>query len=123
MKPVEKEAREKRGALHLKTAEDKELMEEIGMVIVDEHTWGFKKALRQVSHLLNVSIECVDFDLRKDVYQGHLVSIRDIPEGAILEVEPAETKEEVVVETTISREVREEDPTEPSTNVVNIVNP
>ncbi|KOM27090.1 hypothetical protein LR48_Vigan397s000400 [Vigna angularis] len=57
----------------------------------------------------------------KDVYQGHLVSLSEIPEGALLESKPAETEENVVAETPIIREIRKEDPVVPSTNVVDVV--
>lgn len=40
---------------------------------------GFEKALRQTSLLLNVSVDGVGFDVRKDVYKGNLVPLRDIP--------------------------------------------
>ncbi|KOM51850.1 hypothetical protein LR48_Vigan09g051000 [Vigna angularis] len=113
--------REERDALLLTTARDKEIMEEMGKAIVLEHTRGFKKALRQASHFLNISTEGVDFDPRKDVYQGHLVSLSEIPQGALLESEPTETEENVAAGTPITREIREEDRVVPSTNVVDVV--
>lgn len=113
-----------RDALRQTTVEDKELKEEMGKAIILEHTRGFKKALRQVYHLFHISTEGVKFNPRKDVYQGQLVSIRDIPEGAFLGDEPTEAgnKGGVVVETTTSREVRGEYPVAPSTTVADVVN-
>ncbi|KOM38009.1 hypothetical protein LR48_Vigan03g139100 [Vigna angularis] len=116
LKTAGKEARAKRDALLTKVAEDKELMEEMGRAIVEEHTRGFKKVLRQVSHLLNVSTEGVEFDTKKDVYQGKLVPLMDIPEGTLLENKPTPTTEvgvdeENVVTTVAYGEVVEEDPT------------
>ncbi|KOM40204.1 hypothetical protein LR48_Vigan04g040200 [Vigna angularis] len=113
--------RAERDTLLLNTAEDKELKEEMGEVIVLEHTRGFKKALRLASHLLNVSIEGVDFDPRKYVYEGRLVPLSKIPKGALLEFDAARAKEEVVTETTVAGEVKEEDPAVPSTNVDDVV--
>ncbi|KOM56871.1 hypothetical protein LR48_Vigan10g276300 [Vigna angularis] len=110
-----------RDALLLTTAEDKELKEEIGEAIVLEHTRGFKKALRQVSHLLNVFTEGVDFDPRKDVYEGRLVPLSEIPEGALLESDPAGAEEEVVAETVVAEEIREEASIVPSTNAADVV--
>ncbi|KOM48530.1 hypothetical protein LR48_Vigan07g223400 [Vigna angularis] len=74
-----------RDTLLLTVAEDKELKEEISEAIVLEHTRGFKKALRQVTHLLEVSTEGVEFDPRKDVYEGQLLPLSEIPKGALLE--------------------------------------
>ncbi|WVY93443.1 hypothetical protein V8G54_032531 [Vigna mungo] len=113
---AEKEAREDKDTLHAKVGEDKEIMEEMGMTIVEEHTRGFKKALRQVSHLLNISTEGAGFDVKKDVYHGNLVPLRDIPEAVLSEVGPIQVaevgiEEENVAATTTTREVREEDPT------------
>ncbi|KOM49687.1 hypothetical protein LR48_Vigan08g051400 [Vigna angularis] len=93
LKRVITSLRKERDALLLTTVGDKEIMEEMG----------------------------VDFDPRKDVYQGHLVSLSEIPEGALLESEPAETEENVVTKTPITREIREEDPIVPSTNAVDVV--
>ncbi|KOM34658.1 hypothetical protein LR48_Vigan02g080800 [Vigna angularis] len=61
---------------------DKELIEELKEAIVAEHTRGFEKALRQVSLLRQVSNEGPDFDVDKDVYQGQLVPIMEIPDDA-----------------------------------------
>ncbi|KOM41027.1 hypothetical protein LR48_Vigan04g122500 [Vigna angularis] len=99
--------------------DDKEIMEEMGKAIVLEHTQGFNKALRQASHLLNISTEGVDFDPRKDVYQGRLISLSEIPEGALLVYDPA--KENAATDTPITGEVMEEDVVASSTNVADVV--
>ncbi|KOM25615.1 hypothetical protein LR48_Vigan125s000500 [Vigna angularis] len=112
--------RVERDALLLTTVEDKKLKEEMGEAIVLEHTRGFKKALRQVSHLFNISTEGVDFEPRKDVYRGCLVPLSEILEGALVG-NLNEAEEEVVAETTVVGEVREEDPAVPSTNVDDVV--
>ncbi|KOM49945.1 hypothetical protein LR48_Vigan08g077200 [Vigna angularis] len=59
-----------RDSLLLAAAEEQEIREEMSEAIIVEHTRGFKKALRQVAHLLQVSTEGVAFDLRKDAYEG-----------------------------------------------------
>lgn len=113
---AEKEAREDRDTLHAKVGENKETMEDMRMTIVEEQTRGFKKALRQVSHLLNISTEGADFDVKKDVYHGNLVPLRDIPKGALLEVGPTQVAEVGIDEENVAAlattgEVRDEDPT------------
>ncbi|KOM48075.1 hypothetical protein LR48_Vigan07g177900 [Vigna angularis] len=73
--------------LLLAAAEEKEIREEMSEAIIVEHIKGFKKALRQVTHLLQVSTEGVEFDLRKDVYEGQLVPLVEIPDDAFMEPE------------------------------------
>lgn len=107
-----------RDALRRTVAEDQELKEEMGEVIILEHTRDFKKALRQVSHILNVSTKGVEFDPRKDVYQGKLVSLRVIPTGTFSDDEPVETiveaeATEVEAITAVSSERIEGNPTAP----------
>ncbi|KOM25552.1 hypothetical protein LR48_Vigan118s000200 [Vigna angularis] len=68
-------------------AEEREIREEMSKAIVVEHTRGFKKALRQVVHLLQVSTEGVTFDLRKDVYEGQMLPLDEIPDDAFMEAE------------------------------------
>ncbi|KOM47052.1 hypothetical protein LR48_Vigan07g075600 [Vigna angularis] len=72
------------------TLESKELVEELKGAIMIEHTRGFRKALRQVGHLLDVSTEGVEFDVRKDVYEGQLKPLSEIPEDAFMEAEEGE---------------------------------
>ncbi|KOM55888.1 hypothetical protein LR48_Vigan10g178000 [Vigna angularis] len=72
------------------TLESRELVEELKDAIMVEHTRGFRKALRQVGHLLDVSTEGVEFDVRKDVYEGQLKPLSEIPEDAYMEVEEGE---------------------------------
>ncbi|KOM57717.1 hypothetical protein LR48_Vigan11g075000 [Vigna angularis] len=113
--------RAERDALLLTTAEDKELKEEMSEAIVLEHTQGFKSALRQVSHLLNISTKGVDFDPRKDVYEGRLVPLSEILEGALLESEPAGAEEEVIAETVVAEEIKKEASAVPSIYVADVV--
>ncbi|KOM55633.1 hypothetical protein LR48_Vigan10g152500 [Vigna angularis] len=68
-------------------AEDREEREEMREAIMVEHTRGFKKALRQVAHLLQVSTEGVAFDVGKDVYEGQMLPLAEVPEDAFLEAE------------------------------------
>ncbi|XP_014513177.1 uncharacterized protein LOC106771687 [Vigna radiata var. radiata] len=105
-------------------AKDQKLKEEMGEAIILEHTRGFKKALRQVSHLLNVSTDGVKFDPRKDVYQGQLVPLGDIPAGTFLDDEPAEMGNEcgIIIVAAVSGEMGKENPATPSTTDVVIVN-
>ncbi|BAU03044.1 hypothetical protein VIGAN_UM004200 [Vigna angularis var. angularis] len=66
--------------------------------IYEEHSLGFEKAMRQIPYLLNVSTDGDGFDVMKDIYQGQLVPLKDIPNEE-LEVEIiVEPTEEVVVE-------------------------
>ncbi|KOM25553.1 hypothetical protein LR48_Vigan118s000300 [Vigna angularis] len=76
-----------RDDLLVAAAEEREIREEMSKAIVVEHTRGFKKALRQVAHLLQVSIEGVTFDLRKDVYEGQMLPLDEIPDYAFMEAE------------------------------------
>ncbi|KOM25241.1 hypothetical protein LR48_Vigan62s001800 [Vigna angularis] len=76
-----------RDALLVAAAEEKEIRKEMGEAIVVEHTRGFKKALRQVAHLLQVSTEGVAFDLRKDVYESQMLPLDEIPDDAFLDAE------------------------------------
>ncbi|KOM43517.1 hypothetical protein LR48_Vigan05g112100 [Vigna angularis] len=86
MKTVAALTKERDGLL-LAAAEEKEIREEMSEAIVVEHTRGFKKALRQVAHLLQVSTKGVEFDLRKDVYEGQLVPLAEIPDDAFMKPE------------------------------------
>ncbi|KAG2405348.1 hypothetical protein LR48_Vigan03g191500 [Vigna angularis] len=72
------------------TLESRELVEELKDAIMIEHTRGFRKALRQAGHLLEVSTEGVEFDVRKDVYEGQLKPLNEIPEDAFMDVEEDE---------------------------------
>lgn len=111
-----------REALRRTVAEDKELQEEMGEAIVLEHTRGFKKVVRQVSHLLNVSTEGVDFGPRKDVYQGQSVPLGVIPAGTFLDDEPAEAEAtKAGADATVSGEMPEGNPTAPLIIDANIV--
>ncbi|KOM45650.1 hypothetical protein LR48_Vigan06g095600 [Vigna angularis] len=85
-----------RNELKAEASERNELGEELKEAIMIEHTRGFRKALRQVGHLLQVSTEGVEFDVQKDVYEGQLKPLNEIPEDAILE---GEEDEEVVANT------------------------
>ncbi|KOM31885.1 hypothetical protein LR48_Vigan01g144100 [Vigna angularis] len=76
--------------LRAETMEDKELIEELKEAVVIEHTRGFRKALRQVGHLLEVSTEGVEFDVRKDVYEGQLKPLNEIPKDAFMDEEEDE---------------------------------
>ncbi|KOM26407.1 hypothetical protein LR48_Vigan270s000400 [Vigna angularis] len=76
--------------LREETMKDKELIEELKEVVVIEHTRGFWKALRQVGHLLEVSTEGVEFDIRKDVYEGQLKPLNEILEDAFMDAEEDE---------------------------------
>lgn len=75
-----------------------------------EHSRGFKKALRQTSHLLNLPLDGVNFDIDKDVYNGEMVLIDTIPAGTFPNDDPI--TESAPVETTVE---------EVDTNVVNEV--
>ncbi|KOM56685.1 hypothetical protein LR48_Vigan10g257700 [Vigna angularis] len=85
-----------RDALRQTITENQELQDEMTDAIILEHTRGFKKALRQVSYILNVCTEGVNFDIRKDVYQGELVPIDVIPAGSFPDDEPAGTPTEAM---------------------------
>ncbi|KOM31788.1 hypothetical protein LR48_Vigan01g134400 [Vigna angularis] len=85
-----------RNELKAEASERNELVEELKDAIMIEHTRGFRKALRQVGHLLQVSTEGVEFDIQKDVYEGQLKPLNEIPEDAVLE---GEEDEEVVTNT------------------------
>lgn len=98
----------------------------MGVAILLEHTQGFKKALRQVSYLLNVSTKGVNFDPWKDVYQGQLVLLRAIPADSFSDDEPVETPAgaETTVEkadATVSGEITEANPAAPLTTDANVV--
>ncbi|KOM37286.1 hypothetical protein LR48_Vigan03g066700 [Vigna angularis] len=82
-----------RNALKVEVFEKNELIEELKDAIMDEHKKGFRKALRQVEHLLQVSTKGAEFDVRKDVHEGHLKPLKEIPDDAVLEGE--EDEEEV----------------------------
>ncbi|KOM56478.1 hypothetical protein LR48_Vigan10g237000 [Vigna angularis] len=82
-----------RNALKVEVFEKNELIEELKDAIMDEHKKGFRKALRQVGHLLQVSTKGAEFDVRKDVHEGHLKPLKEIPDDAVLEGE--EDEEEV----------------------------
>ncbi|KOM37981.1 hypothetical protein LR48_Vigan03g136300 [Vigna angularis] len=83
-----------RNELKAEASERNELVEELKDAIMSEHTKGFRKALRQARHLLQVSTEGVAFDVQKDVHEDQLKPLDDIPEDAVLE---GEEEEEVVV--------------------------
>ncbi|KAG2383986.1 uncharacterized protein HKW66_Vig0152510 [Vigna angularis] len=85
-----------REALRQTITENQELQDEMTDAIILEHTRGFKKALRQVSYILNVCTEGVNFDIRKDVYQGEWVPIDVIPAGSFPDDEPAGTPTEAM---------------------------
>ncbi|KOM49645.1 hypothetical protein LR48_Vigan08g047200 [Vigna angularis] len=85
-----------RNELKAEASERNELVEELKDAIMIEHTRGFRKALRQVGHLLQVSTEGVEFDVQKDVHEGQLKPLNEIPEDVVLE---GEEDEEVVVNT------------------------
>ncbi|BAT88649.1 hypothetical protein VIGAN_05219500, partial [Vigna angularis var. angularis] len=55
-------------------------IEEMHKAIYEEHIRGFEKAKRQIPYVLNMSIEGVDFDVMKDIYQGELVPLKEIPD-------------------------------------------
>ncbi|WVY92895.1 hypothetical protein V8G54_031983 [Vigna mungo] len=96
-------------------------IDEMHKAIYEEHSRGFKKAMRQIPYLLNVFIEGFDFDVMKDIYQGEFVPLKDIPdeefEAKIPTEEVAEeavaekevTEEEVVEEEMVGEEFAEED--------------
>ncbi|KOM33008.1 hypothetical protein LR48_Vigan01g256400 [Vigna angularis] len=89
-----------RDDLRAADVEDKELIEELKDVVVIEHTRGFRKALRQVGHLSEVSIEGIQFDIQKDVHEGQLKPLNEIPEDAFLgEGEEAVVNDEPALET------------------------
>lgn len=50
--------------------------------IILEHTRGFRKALRKTSHLLNLSLDGVAFDVNKDVLQGNMVPSNNVLAGS-----------------------------------------
>ncbi|XP_017416398.1 uncharacterized protein LOC108327177 [Vigna angularis] len=87
-----------RDDLRVAAVEDREIREEMTEAIVVEHTRGFKKALRQVAYLLQVSTEGVAFDVRKDVYEGQMLPLSEIPEDAFLEAEDGVNDETAAVE-------------------------
>ncbi|KOM51942.1 hypothetical protein LR48_Vigan09g060100 [Vigna angularis] len=87
-----------RDDLRAEAVEDQEIKEEMKEAIVVEHTRGFQKALRQVVHLLEVSTEGVAFDVRKDVYEGQLQPLSEIPEDAFLEAEEGTDEEAIVAD-------------------------
>ncbi|KOM47594.1 hypothetical protein LR48_Vigan07g129800 [Vigna angularis] len=87
-----------RDDLRAESVEDKEIIEEMKEAIVVEHTRGFQKALRQVRHLLEVSTEGVAFDVRKDVYEGQLKPLCEIPEDAFMEAEDGMDEEAIVAD-------------------------
>ncbi|KOM32532.1 hypothetical protein LR48_Vigan01g208800 [Vigna angularis] len=87
-----------RDDLRAESVEDKEIIEEMKEAIVVEHTRGFQKALRQVGHLLEVSTEGVAFDIRKDVYEGQLKPLCEIPEDAFMEAEDGMDEEAIVAD-------------------------
>ncbi|KOM58491.1 hypothetical protein LR48_Vigan11g152500 [Vigna angularis] len=85
-----------RNELKAEALERNELVEELKDAIMSEHTKGFRKALRQARHLLQVSTEGVAFDVQKDVHEDQLKPLDDIPEDAVLE---DEEEEDVVANT------------------------
>ncbi|KOM51811.1 hypothetical protein LR48_Vigan09g047000 [Vigna angularis] len=70
--------------------ESKDLVEDLKDAVMLEHTRGFRKALRQVGHLLNVSTDGVEFDVQKDVYEGELRPLSEIPGDAFMGEEEVE---------------------------------
>ncbi|KOM24678.1 hypothetical protein LR48_Vigan2420s000100 [Vigna angularis] len=79
-----------RNALKVEIVEKNELIEELKDAIMDEHKRGFRKAVRQAGHLLKVSTKEAEFDVRKDVHEGQLKPLKEIPNGAVLEGEEDE---------------------------------
>ncbi|WVY97886.1 hypothetical protein V8G54_030037 [Vigna mungo] len=73
-------------------------IEEMGNAIVEEHTLRFEKALRQIPCFLNMSTDGVGFDVMKDIYQGKLVPLKDIPNEEFGVAVPAEVVPEETVE-------------------------
>lgn len=91
------ELTEERDAICQALTEENESKEEMYDDIILDHSRGFKKALRQTSHLLNLSLEGVNFDIYKDVYKGKMVPIETIPVGTFPDDDPA--AESAAVET------------------------
>ncbi|KOM57374.1 hypothetical protein LR48_Vigan11g040700 [Vigna angularis] len=58
--------------------------------LMKERDEGFRKALRQAGHLLKVSTEGVEFDVQKDVYEGELKPLSEIPGDAFMGEEEVE---------------------------------
>lgn len=115
-----------RDALLQTIAEDKELQKEMGNVIIVEHTRGFRKAPRQMSNLLNVFTKGIDFDPRKDVYQGELVSLGVTPPGTFPDDEPMLTPAEAETvaaeaDVIVSDEVPEGNPVAPLATEANVI--
>ncbi|KOM55452.1 hypothetical protein LR48_Vigan10g134400 [Vigna angularis] len=70
--------------------ENKDLVEDLKDAVMLEHTRGFRKALRQAGHLLKVSTKGMEFDDQKDVYEGELKPLSEIPGDAFMGEEEVE---------------------------------
>jgi len=66
-------------------AEKKESNEKAGRIyqlegyVMSQHEESFYKALRQASHYFNFNMGDERFDIDKDVYEGSVMAVEDIP--------------------------------------------
>lgn len=92
-------------ALAAKTKAQDLQIAEMKKAVYEEHSLGFEKALRQIPYLLNVSIDGVGFDVKKDIYQGKLVPLKNIPDEEFeAEVPAKEVVGDVVAEGQVAEE-------------------
>ncbi|WVZ03551.1 hypothetical protein V8G54_024357 [Vigna mungo] len=76
----------------LMTSEAKE--RQMAVVIVLEHTRGFKKAIRQTAFLLDRSLEDLPLDVNNDVLGGKIIPSKEVPAGTYPDDEEEEEEEE-----------------------------
>ena len=48
--------------------------------ILEQHKLGFDKALQQAKYFYKIPIDEGNFDVKKDFYNGELISVNEIPE-------------------------------------------
>jgi len=47
--------------------------------VIDQHKFGFEKALQQVKYFYKISLDEGNFDVGKDFYNGELIPVDEIP--------------------------------------------
>ncbi|XP_022640593.1 uncharacterized protein LOC111242299 [Vigna radiata var. radiata] len=116
---AERNVRCERDALIKKVQGEYIQIEEMGNAIVEEHTLRFEKALRQIPYFLNMSTDGVGFDVMKDIYQGKLVPLKDIPNeefGVAVPAEGVVPEEKVEGEATVEMVANEASADPPKDN-------
>lgn len=53
-------------------------LEDLAQAIIDQHGFEFKKALAQMTHFYNVTLDEGNFDVKKDIYVGKLMYLHEM---------------------------------------------